>query len=89
MFIYSLHAAIELTLVPQVNKLYQSKMRFIICTRRGNTSLSQNVSMIPPQGKVVQVINMNGNHCVALSTVNCFSGSVKFIDSFGYGKVPK
>ena len=33
--------------------------------------LSQDFSMIPPQEQFVQIINVNKNHWIALSTVSC------------------
>jgi len=46
-------------------------------------ALSQNFSMIPPQEQFVQIINVNKNHWIALSTVGCQKACIKIFDCNG------
>ena len=43
-------------------------------------ALSQNFSIIPPQEQFVQIINVNKNHWIALSTVGCQKACIKIFD---------
>ena len=52
-------------------------------------ALSQNFSMIPPQEQFVQIINVNINHWIALSTVGCQKASIKIFDCNGGKELPK
>ena len=51
-------------------------------------ALSQNFS-IPPQKQFVQIINVNKNHWIALSTVGCQKASIKIFDCNGGKELPK
>jgi hypothetical protein len=45
--------------------------------------------MIPPQEQFVQIINVNKNHWIALSTVGYQKSSIKIFDCNGGKELPK
>ena len=51
-------------------------------------TLGNHLAMIPPDREFVQVVIVNNNHWVALSTVGCQPSSIKMFDSLG-GRLPK
>ena len=52
-------------------------------------ALSQNLAMIPPQEQFVQIVNVNKNHWIALSTVGCLKACVRIYDCNGGNELPK
>ena len=52
-------------------------------------ALSQNLSTITPQEQFVQIINVNKNHWIALSTVGCQKACIKIFDCNGGKELPK
>ncbi len=51
-------------------------------------SLSACLSMLPPDKEFVQVVNVCGNHWLALSTIGCQQSAIRIYDSMG-GRLPK
>ena len=52
-------------------------------------ALSQNLAMILPQEQFVQIVNVNKNHWIALSTVGCQKACVRIYDCNGGKQLPK
>ena len=52
-------------------------------------ALSQNLSMITPLEQFVQIINVNKNHWIALSTFGCQKARIKIFDCNGGKELPK
>ena len=52
-------------------------------------ALSQNLAMILPQEQFVQIVNVNKNHWIALSTVGCQKACIRIYDCNGGKELPK
>ena len=53
-----------------------------------NPCLSEKLAMEPQAGEFIQILNINGNHWITISTIGCTSSTVKVYDSLG-GRLPK
>ena len=65
-----------------VEAMKETRTRRTVEARKTMTpSLAQKFAMEPQAGEFVQVLNVNGNHWMTISTVGCTTGSVKVYDS--------
>ena len=53
-----------------------------------DTILSENFQMVPPNSQFIQILNVNRNHWITLSTIGCLSSTINVFDSLKTGKLP-